>query len=225
MPQPYTSKSADKRPFFNHKALVERPQLATQIAVIAAIWTRIENGWGVVLAEMLDTEARVGVTMYLALSGSAAQRAVLQAVAEDRLPDELKANFAELLKIQKGPATERNTIVHGQWGGVKGDLKGLILGEGDWGAKATAAINHHEARPSILGPLIPTPTFQRYVERDFVATQTRLLELLGKLDGFRHSIRIERERRQSLEQARWSQSATGPGLLGTGQTTPEEPAQ
>jgi hypothetical protein len=100
---------------FEKEALEQRPSLARYIAQVSAAWTDLECSVGLLLAIILDTEAKTGVHMYLALSGSAAQVHVLTGAAEAKLSQALQDELSELLKEQRNRAAERNRIVHALW--------------------------------------------------------------------------------------------------------------
>jgi hypothetical protein len=53
--------------------------------------------------------------MYQALSGAAAQKAVLRAVAKDRLPADMLLELEAILDEFKKVAKLRNAVIHGQW--------------------------------------------------------------------------------------------------------------
>lgn len=53
--------------------------------------------------------------MYQALSGAAAQKAVLRALARDRLSKALQDELELILSAVKKAAGKRNNIVHGHW--------------------------------------------------------------------------------------------------------------
>ena len=100
---------------FTTAALAQRPDLAVRIAQVSAAWAEIQVSLGHLLAIILHTEAGTGVSMYLALTGSAAQEHVLSAAAETKLPKGFKSEFATLLKMVRARSKERNDIVHGLW--------------------------------------------------------------------------------------------------------------
>jgi hypothetical protein len=198
MPNPYRGK---ERPLFGPEQVATRPKLATHIAVIAAMWTQVENRWGVILAEMLESNASVGVTMFLSLTGATSQTAVLEAVANKRLREPLLTEFNELHVAFRKTAKQRNTIVHGWWGGVTGKEDFLVLGNGDWPAKAVAEMHAYTAAPSVLGMVMPDLVLLKYTEWDFLDIQKRISSLHARQDAFRASMRAEREKRQSLVSA------------------------
>jgi hypothetical protein len=95
---------------------VARPELMAYLGSITVMWAEIEAMLGVVFADMLGTEARFGVAVFLALRAEAAQKDVLRAVAELKLPGESATKFALFLKRLRDSAEARNRIAHGKWG-------------------------------------------------------------------------------------------------------------
>src|SRR6185312_13652813 len=192
MPQSYRGKEKVR---FGHEAILERPALAAHIGAIATLWTVIEEGWGMILADMLQADAEVGMALYLSLSGSAAQVATLRAAAEYALKDEGdRTDFGDLLRGEKSPAAERNRIVHGRWGILPSRDDVLILGERDWTPRAMAALNVHYSKPlnalhPPVGPDLPAFNRFRYDVRDFLATERRLTGFMQKQRAFNEKLR------------------------------------
>ena len=124
MPQPL--KKWDAKIRFDPESLAQRPKLAIKIAQVAAAWTNLEVHIGFLLADIMQSKADVGVTMYLALSGSAAQEAVFTAVAEKYVPGKHMEKLAALLKTIRKRAKERNAIIHATWSLHPDDEAALI---------------------------------------------------------------------------------------------------
>ena len=85
------------------------------IARIATGWSRVEERLGSIVVRLLQAEAHTGMKMYQALTSSASQRAVLRAVARDRLNQEMMDRLEALLSEHKVAARKRNKVVHGHW--------------------------------------------------------------------------------------------------------------
>jgi hypothetical protein len=49
------------------ETLNERPELAAQIGIIAALWSRVEMWLGILMGDLLGAEARYGLAMYYAI--------------------------------------------------------------------------------------------------------------------------------------------------------------
>ena len=96
-------------------AVAIRPELAVQIAMIVTGWTRVEQILAQLFVQLLGSHARAGITMYLALSGSGSQFAVLRAIASDALSGELRDKLEAVLILYRKTAKRRNAVVHGLW--------------------------------------------------------------------------------------------------------------
>lgn len=113
MPRPLPRKSnIDYDP---GPAMTARPQLAIYIARVVAGWARVEERIGFLIVRLLGAHAHTGMKMYQALASSAAQLAVLRAVARDHLDAELQGEMEAILKVFKSLARRRANIVHGHW--------------------------------------------------------------------------------------------------------------
>lgn len=96
--------------------MVMRPEMAVWVARIATGWSRLEEKLGILIVQLLGTNAHTGMKMYQALSSSAAQKAVLRAVANDQLSAAMVAELETILLEYKKVGRKRNDIVHGHWG-------------------------------------------------------------------------------------------------------------
>ncbi len=119
--------------------MVERPELAVWIARVATGWSRIEERLGYIIVQLLGAEAHTGMKMYQALSGAGAQKAVLRALARDRLSQEMQDELEALLSDYKKVAGKRNKIVHGHWDTSENHPDELV-----WTDAADAALNYSE---------------------------------------------------------------------------------
>ena len=95
--------------------LDRRPQLATCIARIAVLWSRVEERLGCITVQLLGAEPIVGTRMYEALTSSADRVAVLRAVARDRLDDEMREKLEALLTRYGDARWKRNKVIRGHW--------------------------------------------------------------------------------------------------------------
>lgn len=186
MPQPYRG-SGDI--YFARGIVQHRPELGAYIAEIALLWTLTEEAWAYLLAYMLRFEAGAGITIYQALIGTGAQRAVLNEVADKYLPDELREDFAALMKISKRRATERNAVVHGMWFIDANIPDALVLAPrnviSSIHAKATRKLAEaHFARTAPpKGPSSDFSDWRVYRKEDFKAIDARLFDFFKQLDA------------------------------------------
>jgi hypothetical protein len=77
--------------------------------------------------------------MYQALSGAAAQKAVLRAVARDRLSAGMLAELEDILADYKKAASQRNNVIHGQW-----EISAQHPDELVWYDSGESLLNHSE---------------------------------------------------------------------------------
>ena len=95
--------------------LDRRPQLATCIARVAVLWSRVEERLGCITVSLLGAEPIAGTRMYEALTSSADRVAVLRAVAQDRLDEKMRARLEELLERYAEARWKRNKVIRGHW--------------------------------------------------------------------------------------------------------------
>jgi hypothetical protein len=177
MPQPYRG---DGSVYFAFSVESEPHPLGAHVAKIAAMWTFSEDVWGYMLAVMLSFEAGAGVAMYHALTGTGAQRSLLNEIADQYLDSALRVEFGALMKTNKARASERNAVVHGLWFGAQNDDSTLILVPRNALSTLLAKGLQRRARAHIRGePLIePPPTdfsgWRTYRRSDFMAIEKRI---------------------------------------------------
>ena len=225
MPQTYRG---NERGIFGYEALLTKPRMAAYIGAVCVLWECIEEMWGVILAEALQADAKLGVDLYLALTGSAAQGAVMTRAIEHAVQDpELRAEFGVLLASERARAKERNRIVHGRWGVLPSRDDALVIGERNWLPKALATINHNYLKPN-PAPLDIDYPVTIWTEQDFKQTLQRMdafgLEqhkFMNRLERARH-LRKQAALSESPEQAQSPQGPPARGLLSPPQTNPEE---
>lgn len=214
-----------ERAVFGHEAILTRPHLAAHIGAVATIWTVIEESWGHILAEALDTEAKTGIAMYLALTGATSQNAILLEAVKMHLPESIQEMVTAARKAEKVVAGDRNRIVHGRWGVLPNDERYLVLGERDWLPRALAHTYKEATREvSALTPRTrhPEMVMMLYSENDFVQIEGRMMahytalgSVIQAIDAWRNELRLLRL--MILPQAR-----ARPGLLGSPETAPKE---
>lgn len=221
MPQPYRGK---EHPVFGHEALLERPHLAAHIGAISTLWESVEESWGFILAEMLHTEAQVGMELYLSLTGSGAQSSALMAACDFAVKDPaLKQGFADLRKDAKPRATERNAVVHGRWGAIPSRDDVLILTESNWLPRVIAEIYSTAGKQGAYKARdLPLKT---YGKRDFEAIIERLQAFLKRQHEFQKA--LEAHRRKDVLQLSDLTPPSGParhrGLFGGRRNIPPAP--
>src|SRR5438552_962054 len=96
----------------NPETLGERPELASQIGIIAALWSRLEMWLGILLGDLLGAEARYGLAMYYAIVSTTARMDTIAAAATERIGKDVLVEFELLSRAIRSRARKRNTIVH-----------------------------------------------------------------------------------------------------------------
>jgi hypothetical protein len=97
-------------------ALRSRPALALEIGVITAAWATVEASLGELVAEILNTDAKLGLAIFLGLRAEGLQREVIKAAAQEKLPSDLADKVIQAVSDLRDKASGRNHIVHGVWG-------------------------------------------------------------------------------------------------------------
>lgn len=210
---------------FGHAAILTRPHLAAHIGAVATIWTVIEESWGHILADALDTEAKTGVAMYLALTGATSQTAILLEAIRLHMPEEIQKRIAEVRRAEKPVAAERNRIVHGRWGILDANDHYLVLGERDWLPRALAH-TYNQSRMTLVGRTRhPEMEMMLYSENDFLQIEKRMMAHYRALSGIIEAIGNHRRERQLLRLSALPPARGGRGLLGSAETAPEDTPQ
>lgn len=202
--------------------------MAAYIGAISTLWECNEEHWGIILADALHADARIGVELYLALTGSAAQNSVMIRAMELSVEDpSLRQEFAELLTENKKRAKERNAVVHGRWGILPTRAGALVLGERNWLPKTLANLNHNYAKAEAAGERYnPSDHYPQtlWTKKDFENVIERLRLFGGKQIGF--TLKVERARNERLQKEHEARS-TPPnrllGLLGQSSERPKPP--
>jgi hypothetical protein len=188
---------------FNVAAVAERPVLAAGIAGVAAAWADIEIALGLLLAVVPHTEARTGVSMYLALRGSAAQDAALEAAATTWLPKDLQLEFTSLLHTVRRRGKERNRVVHALWGTIPQLPDALINCQPENLVRDVA--NAYDPYLMLKEKHEPSRGFVQdlltYDSRDFLDIITRLIETSSDIEKLIRKVSEAHVRRIALARA------------------------
>jgi hypothetical protein len=169
--------------------MIDQPVAPALIASIAALWTFSEDVWAIILTAMLGEQAEAGLAMYHSLTGSAAQRAALNEMAQRYLDPNLQVMFRALTKRMKGVAGERNTMVHGLWFHDPEIPNALVLAPRNtlsvmFQAGLTDALSAlvRGTKPRQFPPTVSFDGWLVYRPSDFVASLGRLSEFVTDQD-------------------------------------------
>jgi hypothetical protein len=164
MPQPFRHLSGDL--IEDPNVLLQRPNLAVLIALIAAKWTRIETQLAFMFGYMLKSEEGSALAIYHTLIDRSLREAAFQAVAKNKLPLELQKRISGLFARLRPLATKRNVVVHGTWSIVTTRSASLMLID-----ISDVNKHFHQVRSTVESPKNrpEPPTFKltEYMERDF----------------------------------------------------------
>lgn len=97
-------------------ALQERPGLMAHVGTVVVLWAEIDLELGSLLAELLGSDAELGMEIYLSLRSDGPRNEVFNAIALKRLTEEWSARLTTILKDVREAARRRNAVAHGIWG-------------------------------------------------------------------------------------------------------------
>ena len=96
-------------------SMAQRPILALLVAETIAEWAQVECSLGVVLAVILDTEAQTGLAMFLTLTSSSNQMAIVSSAAKAKLTKMDEELFSAVLMLVRTAAKDRHKFAHWCW--------------------------------------------------------------------------------------------------------------
>lgn len=116
MPNPLSRVRAGAKPKFSPTLVLERKELAAQVACAIATWSITEAQLGRLLVTIMGAQARPALAMFGALQSNAAKIATVTAAANTLLiGDELEA-FQAIMPLAKTAADQRHKFAHHLWG-------------------------------------------------------------------------------------------------------------
>lgn len=157
------------------EALLSNPALTAQIAVIANMATAVDGGWGMILADMLQADAELGLNIYLGFKTAFPKERLLETVAEMLDDPALLGRFKELWGASRKAMALRDRVVHGWWATDPKQPTILLRCDDHWFPKTIAARNNDLYRRGHLHLGSSRPlTFDAYNLNDFKQIQTAL---------------------------------------------------
>lgn len=120
--QPYKGKFVSRL-----DTLKARPIFAARIGHTIAMWSAIEIHLSQLLSIILRADAQVGATLFSAIRAESGRLAMIRAIAEERLPPDLFAEYLALQKRVSSVGSHRDAMAHGSWALSQTDPDCLIL--------------------------------------------------------------------------------------------------
>ncbi len=174
--------------------LLERPNLAAHVAVIASLWTKVEIELGKLII-FVSGNPKEGAATFNALKSAGSRGDVIRAIAQLRLDkDEIK-QLEDLLKEYRRIAGERNDIIHNLWG-ISDDMPEALLR-----VNAEEIISNlaHVVASFYRGGTPPQAAFREkrpipvvYKGKDFIETEKRITSLVSKIHQFHFDMGLRR---------------------------------
>lgn len=109
------------------RTLAQRPQLAIMAMECIAAWSHVESFFLDMYVAMAGGAAADTAAVYLALEGSSAKSAAVNALAERKLSSDNLALFRAILKVSKSGQKERDKLAHWVWGTASALPNALLL--------------------------------------------------------------------------------------------------
>jgi hypothetical protein len=125
MPQPF--KRGKHQIFMGPSAILQRPEMAISIALIASHWSLLEHSLALMYTYLLLGQETSAFEFYHDLVDLNLREKAFMAAAREKLPkeiiDETSSLFIEIRKLAKS----RNIVVHGNWATTPTRKKALLL--------------------------------------------------------------------------------------------------
>jgi hypothetical protein len=97
------------------ESLRERPELAARVGLCIGMWSFVELNLSILLSAMLHIDAQIGSTLFGVIKAESGRLAMLNAIAEDRLSEDLFAEYSLLQKRVNSLSGHRDKLAHGTW--------------------------------------------------------------------------------------------------------------
>ena len=125
MPNPMRYKGSDLN--IDPRRAFSKPGFAEKIALIAALWQRVESRFGYAFAMMLRGQEGAAIEIYASLIDRNLRKQVFLVTAKNRLSDELVTEAATLFDAARRLSTRRNDVVHAVWTTLERRPESILL--------------------------------------------------------------------------------------------------
>ena len=97
------------------KRAIRKKGFASRLALVAALWQRVEVSFGYVFAFMLGGKETAALEIYGSLIDRNLRKQAFTAAAQDRLPRQLLTEGVQLYERARRLSGRRNDVVHALW--------------------------------------------------------------------------------------------------------------
>jgi hypothetical protein len=186
-----------------------RPLVAVRIAECIAEWTEIETLLGLLLALLLDANAKAAMAMYGATENRATQIKMLTAAAEHKMPEDEQDVLEAVLSAYVRPASKyRDKLAHWCWGRSPKFPEALLLTP-----PTTKIPLHHYALDAPSKPKIDPKTVFVIKEGDLERATKHLRKVQSYLNDIISMVREADQQKRALALHRLSNEPPIPEAL------------
>jgi hypothetical protein len=125
MPQPF--KRGKRQIFMGPSAILQRPDMAISIALVASHWSLLEHSIALMYTYLLLGQETAAFEFYHDLVDLNLREKAFMAAARDKLPKEIVEETRLLFVDVRKLAKSRNIVVHGNWATTPTRRRALLL--------------------------------------------------------------------------------------------------
>jgi hypothetical protein len=119
MPQPINRMVPHPEVYLDTNILADKPDLASLVCQIFAVWARIEQELNFLFFIVLGADAAPAIAIYAELKTQQLQNVALEAAAKAALPLEDYECLKAAISVANSTQTPRNHLAHWSWGGCR----------------------------------------------------------------------------------------------------------
>jgi len=173
------------------KALLEKPELAAHLSTITSLWAQMVTLLEEILGLLAGVDAITAMRLYTAIENDGAKQAMLRALAEDKLPDNLQAELNAIFKWIREHGSSRNVVAHGVWGVSPQYPDALFYTDvREWlNWRGTVNFAEHSLDAIHLMEIMRRwPDAVGYRKDDFERTENEILKMIDRVEVFRRDV-------------------------------------
>jgi hypothetical protein len=182
--------------FSGMTAIKQRPELAARVGLVVAMWATIELRLSELLSYMLHADARVGATLFTAITSEGGRLAMTKAIAQERLSVGQLTEYDALQKRIRKVGGYRDAMCHGIWCVSDARPDTLILLDSRSVAQFFAHKTAHEAQmPTAPEMDLPDYSASEYGDTEFSFVESEIRALAGDLIDFEKRVQLSQQQR------------------------------